>query len=118
MMAVLTVNGAAVPSPAEMKVSIFEVGSGEQRSASGGLVVDRVAVKRRLKLRWAHLTPAELGGLLGQVGGAFFEAVYPDPQQMAPRAMTCRCGERTAGVLQIRGGEPVWVDVEMEWIER
>lgn len=117
-MSTIKVNGAAVPSPSELKVTVFDVSSGEARSASGGLVMDRIAVKRRLSLRWAHLTPAELGALLGQVGGGFFEAEYPDPRLMAQRTMVCRCGEAAAGVLRVDGGAPVWVDVRMEWTER
>ena len=117
-MAVLEVNGAAVASPSEMKVTVFEVGSGERRSASGGLVADCVAVKRRLQLRWAHMEPSQLGALLGMVaGGAEFEAGYPDPSA-GWRVGTFRCGESIAGVLRIVGGEPVWVDVSMEWTER
>ena len=117
-MAVLTVNGAEMPSPSGMRVEIFDVGSSGERSASGRLVVDRVAVKRRLKLKWACLTPAQLGLLLGAVGqGAFFEAGYPDPET-GPAAMTCACSDRTAGVMMIRNDQPVWTNVEMEWIER
>lgn len=117
-MAVLTVGGAAIPTPSELKVSIFEVGSGGTRSASGKLVSDVVAVKRRLNLRWAHMTPVELGDLLGAVSGAFFEATYPDPVAAQARAAVFRAGESTVGVLRIQGGEPVWTDVSMEWIER
>lgn len=117
-MAVLTIGGEAIPSPSELKVSIFEVGSGEARSASGMLVSDRVAEKRRLTLRWAHLAPSQLGALLGKVGEAFFQVSYPDPKTMAVRTMTCRCGECGAGVLRMMDGAPVWTDVEMEWVER
>ena len=117
-MAVLTINGAEAPSPSTLKVSIFEVGSSQTRSASVRLVVDRVAVKRRLTLAWAHLSPKELGELLGAVGGAFFSVAYPDPETMTQRTMTCRCGESSAGILQIRDGKPVWTDVQMEWIEQ
>lgn len=117
-MSVLTVNGAEIPTPSELQVSIFDVGSGDMRTMSGKLVSDIVAVKRRLSLRWAHLSPVELGALLGKISAAFFEVTYPDPMDAADRAITCRCGESTAGVLQIRAGQPVWVDVRMEFIER
>lgn len=117
-MAILTIGGEAIPSPSELKVSIFQVGSDETRSASGMLVSDRIAEKRRLNLRWAHLTPAQLGALLGKVGAAFFQATYPDPKTMAVRTMTCHCGECGAGVLRMVDGAPVWTDVEMEWVEK
>ena len=118
-MAILTINGADAPSPSEMKVRIFDVGSGEARSAAGGLVADRVAVKRELTLRWAHLTPAQLSALMEAVGGeAFFQAAYPDPETGASRSASFRCAERSAGVLLVRGGAPVWTDVEMSWVEK
>lgn len=117
-MAVLTVGGASVPAPSELKVVLFEVGSGDVRSASGTLVKDVTAVKRRLNLRWAHLTPVELGNLLSAVSGAFFQAEYPDPVTMAARTAVFRSGESAAGVLRMVDGAPVWTDVSMEWIER
>lgn len=116
-MAVLTVNGAAVKSPSALKVSVFEVGSGQQRSASGALVVDCVALKRRLELNWAHMTPGELGELLGAVSGGGFSAEYPDPM-LGVRTADFRCGEAVAGVLRIADGAPVWTDVSMEWLEK
>lgn len=118
-MAVLTVNGVEMPSPSSMKVEIFDVGSFGERSASGRLVSDRIAVKRKLALKWACLTPEQLGRLLGAVGqAAFFEVGYPDPETGGAGSMVCACSERTAGVLMIRDDRPVWTDVEMEWIER
>lgn len=116
-MAVLTVGGAAVASPTELKVGIFEVGSGEMRAASGAMVTDCVAVKRRLSLRWAHMTPVQLGSLLGRVSGAYFEAGYPDPAG-GMRTAQFRCGEISTGVLRMADGNPVWTDVTMEWTER
>lgn len=117
-MAMLMVGGEGIPSPSELKVTIFDVGSEEVRSASGALVVDRVGRKRRLSLRWAHLTPAQMGRLLRLTGAAFFQAEYPDPETMGQRSMICRCAQSDAGVLRMLSGEPVWTDVEMEWLEK
>ena len=63
-MAMLKVNGAAAPAPAVMKVTVFDVTNGAGRNAAGRTVLDRVGVKRRLDLRWAHLRGAELTALL------------------------------------------------------
>lgn len=117
-MAVLTVNGAPAPTPSEMKVTLFEVGSGDIRSASGMLVRDVTAVKRRLTLRWASLSPEQLRDLLNQVSGTFFQAEYPDPVVPQLRSATFRAGDAAMGVLKIVDGAPVWTDVTMEWTER
>ena len=116
-MAVLWVNDLEVAPPSELRVELFDVGSGPVRSASGSLVSDRVAVKRRLHLKWALLSTAQMGALLGAVNDVFFDVRYPDPMT-GQRTAVCRCDEKMAGLLRMVGGEPVWVDVEMIWEER
>jgi len=118
-MAVLKVNGVAVPAPSAMKINIFDVSASADRSASGNVVIDRVGTKRKLELRWSHLTAERLSALLTAVGEKlFFTAEYPDPQTGSIRAMVCYCGDRATGVLRMEQGMPVWTDVEMNWIER
>lgn len=118
-MAMLKVNGAAAPAPSSMKLTIFDVGASSARNAAGGLVADRVAVKRRLELKWARMEADALRGLLQAMdGGRFFTATYPDPESGALRSMECSCGDRALGVLRMAGGKPVWINVEMTWTER
>lgn len=116
-MAMLTVNGAAMPAPSTMKVTVFDVSSGEKRSAAGCAVMDRIAVKRRLELRWAHMTAAQLSALLQALDG-YFEVTYPDPQDGAIRSATCYCSDRSAEMLRMEGREPLWIEVKMTWTER
>ena len=118
-MSVIWVNQQAVPSPSALAVSAFDVNGTSERNARGDLVIDRVAEKRRLDLEWAHLTPGQMAALLTAVGGnAFFEATYPDPQTGGLRTMTCCAEERSAAVLRMEGGAPVWRGLKMRWIER
>jgi len=115
----LYINGAKAPSPSEMKVEIFDVGAGEIRTASGALVADRIAVKRKLTLKWPWLTSDELGALLSDVGAEpFFEATYPDPQTGGMRTSVFRSGARATGVLRVQDGRAVWTGVTMEWTEK
>ena len=118
-MAILLVNGAEVASPSVMRVSVYDVSGAADRNANGNAVIDRVAVKRKLELEWAHLSAAQLSTMLGAVGDqVFFEATYPDPLTGAARTMICYAGERAAAVLRVEDGQPVWKDLAMEWIER
>ena len=115
--AMLLVNGRAVPAPSGLQVAVFDVSSGEKRNAAGNAVLDRSAVKRRLELTWAHISGADLAALLGEIGG-LFEAAYPDPVSGQERSMQCYCSERIAGILRMAQGVPVWTDVKMIWTER
>ena len=116
-MAMIRIGGAEMPSPSELKVEIFDVGVQDERTADGGLAVDRIAVKRRLNLAWAHMTPAQLGALLKLVAQPLFEVTYPDPETASSRMMQCTCTGRTAGVLLIRSGSPIWTDIRLTLLE-
>lgn len=115
----LTVNGANLPAPSAMKVSIFNVGAQAGRTASGRAVVDRVGVKRKIELKWAHLGASDMQSLLAAIGSdTFFSAVYPDPATGAARTMQCYCEEKKTGILRMADGAPVWIDAELTLIER
>ena len=115
----LTMNGAQISAPSAMKISIFNVAAQAGRTASGCAVIDRIGVKRRLELKWAHLNATSLQTLLTAVGSdGFFNVTYPDPATGAARTMSCSCEERAAGVLRMIDGSPVWTDVALTLIER
>lgn len=114
----LKINGVDAPSPSALRVAIEDVSAACERSASGDAVRDFTGSRRRLKLRWAHLTGAQLSALLQAVDACFFDATYPDPQAGATATIRCWCGGRSMGVLRVEDGAPIWTDVEMEWIER
>lgn len=92
-MAMLSVNGAAIPAPSAMKAAIFDISSGVNRNAKGNAVVDRRAVKRRLELAWAHLEGDALARLLQAMDG-FFTVSYPDPESGAGNVLLL---QRTIG---------------------
>lgn len=114
----LRINGTAAPSPSALSVSLEPVAGATERSADGAAVVDFLGDKRRLKLKWACLSAAQLKALLGAVSGGFFEAEYPDPITGAAASVTCWCAARSMEMFRLRDGAPVWRDVEMEWMER
>lgn len=117
-MAMLEINGVEVPAPSSMKLTLFDVGSTQTRNAAGGVVVDRLGVKRRLDLKWNYLDAADLETLMEQMGtDIFFSVLYPDAQD-GMRQMECYCSEKSAGVLRMRNGVPEWIDVQMCWTER
>ena len=116
-MAFLTINEVEMPAPSEMKVELVNVGSDEQRSASGRLVCDRVAVKRKLKLEWTALSGDDLRKLLSSADG-FFAAEYPDPLTGAMRESTFYASTCRTKVLKVNSDGAVWSDVSMEWTEQ
>ena len=111
------INGVGIAAPSEMRVELTEVASAEDRNLLGDTVMDVFGTKRSLTLTWAHLPEASLTALLTAAGNGLIPVEYPDPDG-TEREITCRRGKFRAGLKLMRGGTPVWTDVEMELVER
>lgn len=69
----ISVSGAALPSPDELRVSneiIWSSNTG--RTASGLMVGDAIAEKQTLAIRWGVLTKAQLSTIKGKLVSGFF----------------------------------------------
>ena len=76
----LKVNGTTIKTPQKMSVGIYDVSKNADRNAEGTIMIDRVAVKRKVECEWGALTNAEMSALLSAVTSVFFSVTYPDPQ--------------------------------------
>lgn len=113
-----------MPTPSKMKVGVFQVSSSADRNAAGTVLIDRVAIKRKIECEWARLTPANLSTLLtaAQVGASsttpFFSVTYLDPVTNASKTMTMYAGDISVGVYKSDGTTPVYVDTKFSFIEQ
>lgn len=114
----LKINGATVPTPAALRVTIADISGSPARNAAGNTVMDFMGSRRKLNLKWAHLTGAQLKALLEAVDACFFQVSYPDPMEGEEKTITCYCVNRAMGILRMHEGMPVWTEIEMEWMER
>ncbi|MGI6239180.1 MAG: hypothetical protein ACOYI5_06090 [Christensenellales bacterium] len=117
-MAIVYIDGAAMPAPSGISVALEDIGDDAGRNALGEKVVDRIAVKRVIELEWAHLTSQQLAVLMTAAAGIFFAARYPDPATGEMRDMQCRAAERRARVHRADGLRPEWAEIYMKWEER
>lgn len=101
-----------------MLVGIYDVSSAADRNAQGTIVIDRVAVKRKLEMEWGALTNAQISTLLSAVTSVFFNVTYPDPQTGANKTISCYVGDRTAPVYREISGVPLWEGLKMNFIEQ
>lgn len=117
-MAMLTLNGAALPDPSALSVELQDALLSARRTLSGAASVSRAAVKRRVRCYWAHM-PAGAAGrhALALAGSAVATLSYPDPLTGQSRAMQAYCGERSVGLARQSGGETVWTGVEIIFME-
>lgn len=115
----LKINGADMPTPTDMICTISDIDSSKSgRSADGIMHRDRIAVKRKLQLKWSFLTPADMSLLLKAVKPIFFACTYPDPEAGTSVSLQFYVGDRTMPIYTIKNGVAGWSGLEMSFIEK
>lgn len=113
----LKVNGVAIAAPSAYEVTIQDLDGESNRNASGNMIRDRIAVKRKINLEWPPLSQVEISTLLNAVSSVFFTVTFPDPQQ-GMITNTMYVGDRTAPAYQYKNGEVKWSGLKMNFIEK
>ena len=117
-MAILTVNGTALPAPTTLSVYLEEVGGAVQRAISGDLLVSRAAVKRRIEAYWAYVAPENLQTMLENALQTTPTPVsYPDPVTGQTQHMQAHCTLQRMDMKRLQGDKPVWTGVQMTFTE-
>ena len=117
-MAILTLNGADMPTPTSLTVHLEDAGFTAQRALSGNALVTRAAVKRRIEIYWAYLTPSHIRLLLSAAAqDEELSLSYPDPLTGDIRQMNAYSAARRVEMKRMRSDGPVWTGVQMTFIE-
>lgn len=114
----IKVNGISIKTPKKLAVGIYDVSKNADRNAQGTILIDRVAVKRKLEMEWGALTNAEIAPILSAVTAVFFSVTYPDPQTSGNKTITCYVGDRTIPMYRMIGTTPMWEGLKMNFIEQ
>lgn len=118
-MAILTINGLAMPAPRRMRFRYGDVGKRET-NAAGRTVMDRLAQRRTLECGWGYLPAEAAARLLAAVNAdAFLSVTAVDPQTgEADTAEYLREGV-VCGPLRYAGDTPLgYTDIQLTLVER
>lgn len=114
----LTINGAAMPSPGQLSVSYEDRGDFSRLNVLGQRLADRLATKRVIDIVWPVLTAEAAAQLLTAVTEkVFFTVKFPDPLTGAQHECTCRCTERSVRMHRMEAAGAVWAEAAMRWEE-
>ncbi|MGP2466414.1 DUF6711 family protein [Lactiplantibacillus plantarum] len=116
----LKIGGTVVKAPQSLEVAIQDIDARASRDANGLLHRDRIAIKRKLTVKWGPLTLAENSTILKAVSGQFFSCSYLDPQEGAVVTKKFYVGDRTAPVYTLNPvtSDYIWQNVSMDFIEQ
>mgnify|MGYP000890845953 FL=1 len=113
----LKIAGITVKAPTELKVGRFDL-SKSSRTASGKMVMDIIATKRRVDVVWKMLPDDELQKIIDTITAnkPFFTLEYPDAG--GTKTMTCYAGDIITSLWHTKNGVRYWEDVSIGFIEQ
>jgi len=112
------IDGVKVKSPTDLKVGRFILSKSE-RTASGKMVMEIIAKKRRLDCKWSIIKGSELKTILDLLDSkTFHQVTYPDPQTGENTTITCYVGDINMTVFQPINTDRYYTDVSIALIEQ
>lgn len=113
----LKIAGTTVKAPTELKIGRFDL-TKSSRTASGKMVMELIATKRRVDVIWKMLTDDELQTILNTITAnkPFFILEYPDVG--GTKTMTCYAGDINTSLWHTIGGVRYWQEVSISFIEQ
>ena len=113
----LKIAGTTVKTPTELKIGRFDL-SKSGRTASGKMVMDIVATKRRVDVVWKMLPDSELKKILDVITAnkPFFSLEYPDAG--GTKTMICYAGDINTTLWYTKNGIRYWEEISIPFIEQ
>lgn len=105
-MALLTINGTAVPTPIRGLTEEVSTNVNSGRNANGELVGEKVGrdIYKLNNMEWRWLTKTQWAEICSLMGNFKFTATFPDMVNGGFCTHLCYCGNRSAEPYYIDGG--------------
>ena len=113
----LKIAGVSVKTPSEVNIGRFDL-TKSGRTASGKMVMDIIATKRRVDVVWKMLPDNELQKIIDTITAnkPFFSLEYPDAG--GSKTMTCYAGDVVTSLWHTKNGVRYWEEVSIGFIEQ
>jgi hypothetical protein len=113
----LKIAGVTVKTPSELKVGRFDI-TKSNRAASGKMMMELIATKRRVDVVWKMVTDSELQTIINTITAnkPFFSLEYPDAG--GAKKMTCYAGDIVTSLWYTKNGVRYWEEVSIGFIEQ
>ena len=115
-MYLITVSGVALPTPSDFQVGVMDISKAE-RNATGKMIIERIAVKRKLFITYSYITAADAAKVLKLVAPTYYTVTYFDPLANQMQSIQVYCGDRQLGMIDYQNGVPRYKDFSFNLIE-
>jgi hypothetical protein len=113
----LKIAGVSVKAPTDLKIGRFDL-TKSGRTASGKMVMELIATKRRVDVVWKMVPDSDLQTIIDTITAnkPFFTLTYPDAG--GSNTMTCYAGDINTSLWHTINGVRYWEEVSIGFIEQ
>jgi len=113
----LKIAGVSVKAPTDLKIGRFDL-TKSGRTASGKMVMELIATKKRVDITWKMLPDSDLKKIIDTItdNKPFFSLEYPDAG--GTQTMMCYTGDITTSLWHTINGVRYWDEVSIPLIEQ
>jgi len=110
-------NGVRIADPSKLDIGIHRISRAE-RTSSGRMTMEIVAIKRAVTLEYELISGSELEAILNNLESRVFHTLrYPDPQG-GEKVITVYTGDISESAWYTVGGVRYWQGVRIGLIEQ
>lgn len=118
----ICISGKIMPTLAENGLTVTKEkiwSANTNRTATGHMVGDIIAIKYKLQCKWNHVTMEQVAAIDSAVSGAaFFTVTFTDPATNQRKTLHMYAGTPSYPVFQYKDGVPVCASVSVDFIEQ
>lgn len=118
----MKINGTTYPDPTSMNIGIMHIDKAERSTSNADMIIDAVAIKRKLEMSWDYLSNAATVSLMSAVTSLtnrFVTIEYSDPLTGAKRTGTFYTGDKAFDTgLLVSGVATYFKNVTFNAIEK
>ncbi len=113
----LKIAGVSVKAPTDLKIGRFDL-TKSGRTASGKMMMELIATKRRVDVVWKMLPDSDLKLIIDTITAnkPFFNLEYPDAG--GTKSMTCYAGDVVTSLWHTKNGVRYWEEISIPFIEQ
>lgn len=116
MAQLLSINGRTdFVAPSKFEISEYDVTNAE-RNAQADMLIDLIARKVKVNLEWQNISDVEAEKLKSAINPTVFSISYYSPG-VGVQNINVYKGDRTFGMYNYNGGNPIWGSVKFNLIQ-
>jgi len=115
-LALINIGGVAIPTPTDLTVSVMDLSKAD-RNANGTMVLERIATKQKLALKWSYITDSQLTAILNAISPTSYQVTYVNPVTNSWVTKNMYCGDRSVGYIDFQNNTVRYKDFGFDLIE-